>query len=165
MSKSKPIRYYDYVNHPYEKVRDILSSETVEVFRNATQTAAARAHALTSELHVNIGGFEIGTNISVSVNKIEHSPSQFNTPPKTFLHLEWEATKKPQLFPFMKAVLAIYPLTSTETQLDLSGHYKAPFGMLGSAMDSAVGHKIAEASVLRFIKDIAAYLRSELSVN
>ena len=69
----------------------------------------------------------------------------------------------PRLFPFMKAELSIYPLTATETQLDFLGSYEAPFGVLGGAVDAVVGHRIAEASVHRFIKDVAAYLRTELS--
>jgi hypothetical protein len=34
--------------------------------------------------------------------------------------------------------------------------------MVGSLIDSVVGHRIAEASVHQFISDVGAYLRSEL---
>jgi hypothetical protein len=63
----------------------------------------------------------------------------------------------------MKADLALYPLTSTETQLDLSGNYQPPLGLVGSVIDAAVGNRIAEASVHQFITDVASYLRAELS--
>jgi hypothetical protein len=63
----------------------------------------------------------------------------------------------------MKAELAVYPLTATETQLDLSGNYDPPFGALGSVIDAVLMHRIAEASVHQFIKDIAVYLRAELA--
>jgi hypothetical protein len=79
------------------------------------------------------------------------------------MYLEWEAAKMPRLFPFMKAELAIYPLTATETQLDLSGHYEPPLGLLGDAMNAIAGHRIAEASVHRFLTDVAAYLRKALA--
>ncbi|MEX2080937.1 MAG: site-specific integrase, partial [Dehalococcoidia bacterium] len=49
-----------------------------------------------------------------------------------------EAAQRPRLFPFMKAVLTAYPLTSTETQLDFSGRYLPPLGALGKALDAAV---------------------------
>lgn len=159
---SKTIRCYDYVNHPYEAVKEILKENALVVFQNATQTAAKRAHTVSSELHVNIGGIEFGTDISISVNKVEDRPKQVSSPPTTFLELEWAATKRPGLFPLMKAELSIYPLTATETQLDLLGSYETPLGLLGDALDSLAGRRIAEASVHRFIMDVAAYLRSEL---
>jgi hypothetical protein len=63
----------------------------------------------------------------------------------------------------MKAEFSIYSLTATETQLDFSGIYEPPLGALGSAMDIIVGHRVAEASVHRFVADVAAYLRTTLS--
>jgi hypothetical protein len=69
----------------------------------------------------------------------------------------------PRLFPFMRAELSIYPLTATETQLDLWGLYEPAFGAVGKAMDAVVGHRIAEVSVHRFITEVAAYLRQALA--
>ena len=70
---------------------------------------------------------------------------------------------RPRLFPLMKAELSIYPLTSTETQLDFSGVYEPPFGAVGKRMNAIVGHRIAEASVHRFVSDVAGYLRQTLA--
>jgi len=63
----------------------------------------------------------------------------------------------------MKAELAVYPLTPTETQLDFAGRYEPPLGLLGEAMNSIAGHRIAEASVHRFLVDVAEHLRSKLA--
>ncbi len=163
MSKAKTIRVYDYINHPYEAVREKLSAEALEVFRNATKVAALRAKSVASELHVNFAGIEVGTDISISVKAVEDQPKSISSPAMTKIHLEWESAKLPRLFPFMRAELSVYPLTATETQLDLSGHYEPPFGVVGNVIDSVLGHRIAEASVHQFIRDIAVYLRAELS--
>ena len=163
MSKPKSVHVYDYVNHPYEEVRSALSPDAPAVFSNATKVAAMRAKNVASELHANIAGIDVGTEIAVSVKKIEDSPRKLKRPEMTKLQIEWAASKMPRLFPIMKAELSIYPLTSTETQLDLHGEYEVPLGALGSAIDAVVGHRIAEASVHRFIKDVAAYLRKELT--
>jgi hypothetical protein len=133
------------------------------VFRNATKVAALRAKSVASELHVNIAGIEVGTDIDIAVRSIETLEHSVASPEKTIIRIEWGAAKMPRLFPFMKADLAIYPLTSTETQLDLSGKYEPPLGFVGSVIDAAVGHRIAEASVHQFITDIASYLRTDLS--
>ncbi len=56
----------------------------------------------------------------------------------------------------------IYPITATETQLDFNGLYEPPLGPLGKAVNAIIGHRIAEASVHRFVSDVAGYLRKTL---
>lgn len=163
MSKGKTIRVFDYVNHPYSEVKNILTSDASGVFHNATKVAALRAKTVASELHVNIAGIEVGTDINISVKSVEEHPKKVMSPEMTIIGLEWEASKMPNLFPFMKAELSVYPLTATETQLNLEGNYEPPLGILGSMVDAALGHRIAEASVHQFIRDVAVYLRTELS--
>jgi hypothetical protein len=163
VSKDKTIRVYDYINHPYESVRQKLSAEALEVFRSATKVAALRAKSVASELHVNFAGIEVGTDISIAIKSIENEPKTVSSPPMTKIKLEWESASMPRLFPFMRAKLSVYPLTATETQLDLSGNYEPPFGVVGNVIDSVLGHRIAEAAVHQFIRDIAVYLRAELS--
>ena len=162
MSKSKTIRVYDYVNHPYADVREKIISDSASIFRDATKSAAGRAKSVASELRVNFAGIEVGADISISVIDItEHRESALSGP-ITQIDLEWEAVRMPRLFPFMKATLSLYALTASETQLDLLGEYEPPLGLVGSAMDAVIGHRIAEASVHQFIADVAAYLRSAL---
>lgn len=157
--KGIQIRSYDYVNQPYERVRDALKQGALAVFRSATKAAASRAQSVAAELHVEFGGLGLTKEIKISVKKIEEKKAGGGSTPVTRLLLEWEAASMPQLFPFMKAELSIYPLTPTETQLDFSGIYKPPFGKLGKTMNSIAGHRIAEVSVHRFVNDVAAYLR------
>jgi hypothetical protein len=161
VNERQTIRVYDYVNRPYETVRRRLSEDAVGVFRNATKVAALRANTLASELHVNIAGIEVGTDIAITIKSVKTIEKTVTSPESTRIELEWEAAKMPRLFPLMKAELMIYPLTSTETQLDLAGKYEPPLGIVGSALDAAVGHRIAEASVHQLISDVAAYLRTE----
>lgn len=159
---SRPIHVYDYINHPYEKVKAALGPDAAAVFSNATKVAAKRANSIASELHANVAGIDIGTEVDIEVKEIAASPKSFGSPERTTLQIEWKASKMPRLFPVMKAELSVYPLTSTETQLDLEGEYDVPLGAFGSAIDAVAGHRIAEASVHRFITDVAAYLREEL---
>jgi hypothetical protein len=163
MSKGSQIRSYDYVNHPYEQVRDALTKDARAVFQAATKAAASRAHSIASQLRVNIAGIEVATDIAISVKSIKEDAHGAASAPATRLQLEWEAAKSPRLFPFMRAELSIYPLTATETQLDFSGIYEPPLGVLGSAMNAVVGHRIAEVSIHRFVTEVAEYLRTALT--
>jgi len=162
MSKGPEIHVYDYVNHPYEQVREALSKDAPAVFQSATKAAASRAQSVASELRVDIGGIAVEADIRVCVKNIEVKDRQGVSDPVTRLQLEWEAAAMPRLFPLMKADLFIYPLTSTETQLDFKGLYEPPFGALGKAVNAVVGHRIAEASVHRFVTEVAEHLRQTL---
>ena len=163
MSTGREIRSYDYVNRPYERVRDALTQNALTVFRSATRAAASRAQAVAAELHVDFAGIGVKTDINISVKNIEEKIVDASSTPSTRLLLEWEAATMPGLFPLMKGELSVYPLTSTETQLDFSGVYEPPFGAVGRTMNAIVGHRIAEVSVHRFVSDVAGYLRQALS--
>jgi len=156
------IRCYDYVNHPYDQVRDVLSGDALAVFQAATKAAASRAESIASQLRVDVGGVGVAADVKISVKNVaEKSPEALGSP-KTKLQLEWAASKAPGLFPLMKAELSIYPLTGTETQLDFFGLYEPPLGAIGKAVNAVAGHRIAEVSVHRFVSDVAAYLRKAL---
>jgi hypothetical protein len=156
---SREIRSFDYVNSPYERVRAALTRDAPAVFRAATQAAAGRTHSVASALRVEIAGIQLAKEIEIAVKELKPKTTGASL---TRLKLDWKAAKAPGLFPMMKAELALYPLTATETQLDFSGRYEPPLGWLGTAVNAVVGHRIAEASVHRFVGEVAHYLRSEI---
>jgi hypothetical protein len=70
MSTGREIRCFDYVNHPYEQVREALIADAATVFQAATKAAASRAQSAASELRVNIGGIGVATDVTISVQKV-----------------------------------------------------------------------------------------------
>jgi len=162
MSRPRQIRSFEYVNQPYEPVRDALLSDAAGTFRSATRAAADRARSVAAALRANIAGIDLSTEIDISVGEAEESPRSTGRSPSLRIPLKWKAVKRPGLFPTMRAELSVYPLTGTETQLDFSGSYQPPLGPVGSAVDAAVGHRIAEASVHTFVADLAHHLRNVL---
>lgn len=161
MPYSGELRSYDYVNHPYERVRDALREDPVGVFRAATRAGADRARSVASQLRVNLGGVEVSADIDITVEEVEEATVRSS--PVTRILLGWKAAERPHLFPLMRGELSVYPLTANETQLDFGGEYEPPFGVLGAALDAVAGRRIAEASVHRFVSDVAAHLRQRLS--
>src|SRR5437660_9268213 len=154
MSTGREIRSYDYVNRPYEHVRDALRQNALTVFQSATKAAASRAQSIAAELHVDFGGIGVKTDINISVKNVEEKIIDPTSTPTTRLLLEWEAATMPRLFPLMKGELAVYPLTATETQLDFSGIYEPPFGSVGDPMAGIVGRRIADASLHRLLRAV-----------
>jgi len=166
VNKTNPslqIHKFDYVNHPYERVRDALKHDAPAVFQAATKAAADRVRSLASELRVDVGGIGVSADVKITVTKVEEKTLDGLSTPAACLFLEWEAASMPRLFPLMRAEFSVYPLTPTETQLDFLGVYEPPFGPVGKAMNAIIAHRIAEASVQRFVADVAAHLRATLS--
>lgn len=154
----RPLTAFDYVNQPYARVREALLANPYDIFRKAT--AAAKAHAAT--LHVHFAGLEIGTDVTIDIVGVAHDSTYDR--PTTRIALEWQAATNPRMYPAMKATLFAFPLSPTETQLELRGSYEPPLGKLGGVIDAAAGHRLAAASVTSFIKEVAGWLRAELAV-
>jgi hypothetical protein len=156
------IRSYDYVNQPYAAVRSFLLADPKVIFRAATRSATDRAHSLASELRVTIASVDLSAEIAIGVGEITTEPDGSGSQ-KTRIPVRWEAAHLPNVFPTMTAVLSIYPLTATETQLDFAGTYEPPLGLVGGAMNMLMLHRLAEASVHRFVSDVAHHIRQELT--
>jgi hypothetical protein len=156
----REVRAFDYVNQPYEPVRDLIMKDAAKIFGTASQVAEARAGEIIASLSIDLKGVKVSKDIAIKVGAIREEPG-----PKlshvTHVQLEWAAAGSPGLFPVMKADVAIYPLSPTETQIDFSGKYEPPLGLFGGAMDAAVGHRMAEASVHRFVVAVVERLRQE----
>lgn len=162
---SESLHCYEYVNRPYDAVREALAHDASGTFERATTTATGRASSLVASLKVSIAGLEIGKDVVVRVTKIDRHAS---IPGKlaseaTRIELEWHADSNRALFPSMHAELLVYPLGSGETQLDLTGTYDPPGGVFGTVADKLVGHRIAQASVHRFLQEVAARLSADLA--
>jgi hypothetical protein len=163
MTRRHELRCFDYVNHPYGQVKEALSASALGIFERATRSAAEHAHDVGAELRVRIGAVEIAADIAIEVTEVAGACSPGNQP-ATRLDLTWKSRRSPGLFPQMTGSLWAYALAPRETQLELTGSYDPPLGLLGDAIDAIALHRIAEESVRRFITDVASYLRAELPV-
>jgi hypothetical protein len=144
---------YDYVNQPFELVRRAVVANPQQLLEHGTG----------GRLHIKLGGLEIGTEIDVEVVGITEVYDAF---PRQAVHLalRWRHRRNPSWFPMVTATLAIYELSATETQVELSGTYAAPIGG-GETVDGMAMRRIAEESVGTFVREIAAHLRKTLATN
>lgn len=148
MTDRHELHAYDYVNHPYAAVRDALLARPPGLF--------------STDLRATAGPIELRTEIEIDVGAIDREASVHGRPATT-LAIEWRAARRPGWFPTMKATLAIYALSPTETQLELAGVYDPPLGVVGDALDAVALHRIAEQSVAGLVRDTAVWLRASLS--
>jgi hypothetical protein len=161
MSELREVRCYDYVTVPYDRVRDLLRSDAAGIFTRATATANDRARELMATLRLNVGPVEVGVDVRLQVSAVTDEVTAVGDP-RTRLDFTWQAVQSAGFFPTMEATLSAYPLTPHETQLDLHGRYRPPLGTLGTAIDAAVGHRVAEATLLRLLRDVRTAVITEL---
>ena len=162
VSEPRKLRCYEYVNRPYERVRALLHERGPDVFQRATSSATARADSLLSTLRVSAGGLEVGVDVRIHQRGSRDEEWMPGLSPVTRIDLAWEAAKATALFPTMEAQLSLWPLFASETQLEITGSYRPPLGLVGNAVDAMIGHRVAEAAVHRFLEDVAEHLRREL---
>ena len=165
MSEPRKLRCYQYVNRPYEKVRALLRDRGAELFQQATSSASARADALASTLHVGVAGLELGVDVRIHIRGTRDEAWIAGLAPVTRMALAWEAARATAWFPSMDGELSMWPLFATETQLEIEGRYTPPLGIVGTAVDAMIGHRVAEAAVQRFLEDIVEQIRRELPVH
>jgi hypothetical protein len=159
MSEPRTLRCYEYVNLGYEEVRALLMQRPWELFQRATSYASERARSIVTTLHVGAAGVIVGVDVKIELGEVEQAPAPRGAAEATRIHLKWTATQGAALFPAMDAHLTAWPLSATETQLELEGSYRPPLGALGGALDSAVLHSIAEGSVKHLVEELAAQIR------
>lgn len=164
MTTERTLRCYDYVNQPFPRVQEVLRKDAAGVFRRATTSAAEREHDIAVQLRVRLGALDVAADVRVEIGPVEETMSSPWGYQVSIFPLTWRSISAPSLFPQMNAKLYVYPLSARETQIEIDGTYEPPLGMLGDAIDAVVGHRIAEASVLHFVQDVAALLRAELAV-
>jgi hypothetical protein len=70
-------------------------------------------------------------------------------------HVEIYPVSNPQLYPTFEGVLTLVPAARSGTQIELSGGYSVPFGMVGHAIDLTLFRGAAASSLRRFVREIA----------
>jgi hypothetical protein len=75
------------------------------------------------------------------------------------LALRWEATGAGgKLFPVLDADLTLTDFGARGTLVALAGVYRPPLGPVGQALDRAVLHRVAVATIKGFLAEVAAQL-------
>ena len=163
MSTGRQIRSYDYVNHPYKRVRDTLKQNAVEVFQSATKAAASRAESVAAELHVDFAGMGVKADIKILVKGVEEKPADaISSASTTLLSGVGSCNVAAVVSPHAGRAFRV-PADRDRDPVGFSGTYEPPLGAVGKTMNAIAGHRIAEVSVHRFVSDVAGYLRQALA--
>lgn len=156
----RPLYHYAYVDEPFDDIIELLADRAAAVLQTATDVAAEHAREVVTKLHVPVGRFEIGREVVIEVG--DFVPQELRT---GYVPVSWHAEEHAKLFPEVEAKLEVADLSIEPhvTQVSLVGSYRPPLGAVGAAADDVWGHRVAEAAIHRFVKDVVGPIREELA--
>ena len=108
------------------------------------------------DIRVRLGPTGLGRPLGKEIVVTMGEPQPRGT--ATIIPLTWRAAGAAGLFPVFRGDLEVAVLGERHTQLSLWGQYDPPFGTIGGALDRIALHRIAEASVRAFLRDVARAL-------
>lgn len=146
------VYYFVHVERPFEEVEPALLR-----MLPGLRGWAEEAYRDGERLRARIGPAGPEGTVAKSVRIQVGRPARGAT--ETWVPLSWEATGAPGLFPRMGADIVIARMGPELTQVALRGSYRVPLGALGRALDRMLLHRVAEASVKRFVDRIGEALR------
>jgi hypothetical protein len=148
------IRYYLDLPMPFEDVEAGLLDDPAAWVPGIAEDAESRGERLLAEVGFPMSGERrLAKSVEIELGTVYRIPS------KVLLPLTWKAIGPEALFPVLEADLEIAALGPDRTQLSISGRYRPPLGALGRALDRALLHRVAEATVKDFVDRIGETLR------
>ncbi len=137
-------RYFVELPLPAEAVRLSLTRGSGPWAVGPATDANHRADQMLAEV-----GF--GTAVPVARTVAVELGAPVDGSSKTVIPMRWTALGNSGIFPSLEADLEIASLGSENTQLAISARYTPPLGVIGRAIDRAVLHRVAEATIKNFL--------------
>ncbi len=146
------IRYFLELQLPFDDVEGALLLAPDEWVPGLASDAEDRGERLLAEVGFGTDGRRIEKQVELELEE----PLRISS--KTILPIAWRATGAERLFPSLDADIEVAPLGPSRTQLSISARYRPPLGALGRAIDRALLHRVAEATVKDFLDSVGESL-------
>jgi hypothetical protein len=141
------VYYFTHVDRPFEEAEEALLSLPHRLSRVA-RVAYREGEQL--QIRMRPARLPAADVVHLQVGAPVRRPSRTTVP------LSWEARGGTRLFHRMEADLILEPLDATSCHLSFSGSYDPPLGLPTVAADRMPLHRVAEATVKRFMDAMAA---------
>lgn len=148
------VRYYLDLALPFGTVETAFLRDPAAWLPGVAEAADRQGDRLLSE--VGFGGdHRIEKRIELHVGEPAHLRGT------TLLPMTWKATGTDAIFPSLEADLELAPMGPDRTQVSISARYRPPLGGLGRALDRALLHRVAEATIKDFLDRVGERLARE----
>jgi hypothetical protein len=120
------------------------------------QSAAENAYGAGFSGELRVGALGLSRVVRVQVRELAPRDDSAG------IAVRWEATGPGSaLFPVLDADVRVLPAEEQTTLLTLVGAYRPPLGSLGEALDRAVLHRIAAATIRKFLDRVAVAITGQ----
>ena len=135
----------------------MLAEDPEGLLQSATDVSVEHADEVVSNLHLEVGRFDLGRDVVVELEDFEPVEQL-----RGVLPLHWRAASGHVLFPTVDATLEVAALSlhPPMVQVTLAGAYDPPLGPLGRVVDRTLTRRLAAAVIHRFVHDVAARLEA-----
>jgi hypothetical protein len=144
------VRYYLELALPFAEAERQLLDDPASWMPGIAGEADARGEDLLVEVGFGPDGLRIRRDVAVTVGEAVVYPS------KTSVPIRWHCVSAGALFPALDGDVEVGPMGPERSQLAISARYAPPGGVVGSAIDRALLHRVAEATVKDFLEHAAA---------
>ena len=148
------VRYYLEIAAPFDEVEATLLDHPGRWVPGLLRVAEEEGERLLAEVGVALETRRIHKEVEIGLG----APYRF--PSKTVLPMTWRATGAERLFPQLDADIEVAALGMSRTQLSISARYRPPMGVVGRALDRAILHRVAEATVKDFLDRVGEQMRA-----
>jgi hypothetical protein len=151
------LRYFIELPLPAGAVEDVLLPTPSTWLPRLADQASARGEELLAQVGIGPPAGGLRKRVRVEFGPVVRYPS------RTTLPMTWHPTGVATLFPVLEADLEIGMLGSGRTQLGLNARYRPPLGTVGRAIDRALLHRVAEATVKDFLDQVGDAIQRNLA--
>jgi len=148
------VRYYLEVPLPFAEAEATLVREPEAWVPRLAQDAQARGERLLSEVGFGANGRRVGKVVEIQFGEA------VTVATKTIVPMQWHAAGADVLFPTLEADLEVAALGPNRSQFAITARYTPPLGALGRAVDRALLHRVAEATIKDFMDEAGRALAS-----
>ena len=146
------IRYFVDIPRPKSEVEAELLEAPGRWSAEPARDAEANGERLLADVGFGPAGARIGKQVELEFGE------PIRVPAKTVLPMAWRPAGLEVLFPRLDADIEVGELGPGRTQLSISARYTPPLGAVGRALDRALLHRVAEATVRDFLDRVATLL-------
>lgn len=146
------VYYFMYIDRPFSDTRRLVLS-IVDGLPEAAGIAYREGEQM--QMRAGVGPVVLSKTVRVEVG------DPIDVGGETAIPVSWTATGPTRLFPTMDGELIIVGVGPADTQIIFRGTYRPPLGGLGEALDRALLHRVAEATVKHFVDRIGTAVMAQ----
>ncbi|HKE54297.1 MAG TPA: hypothetical protein VKC55_05965 [Actinomycetota bacterium] len=143
------VRSYVDLDVPFQEAEASLLGDPEAWVPGLLRDAEGRGHALLAEVGFEVDQRRIDREVEISLGMPYRSGTATRVP------LTWRATAGTRLFPQLEGDIEVAALGPNRSQLSMDGRYRPPLALVGHALDRALLHRVAEATIGDFVGRIA----------